>query len=158
MKIPKTNAMRLLDRVAITYEVMTYSYDESDLSGLKAADSLGLPPETMFKTIVMHGNRTGHMVGCVPVDKEVDLKALALLSGDKQITMIALKDLLALTGYVRGGCSPIGMKKQLPSFIDDRVLCQNRIAVSAGKRGVQIILAPSDLIHYLDAKVGSFAR
>lgn len=158
MKQPKTNAMRLLDRAGITYEIMTYTYDENDLSGMKAADSLGLPPQQIFKTIVLHGNRTGHMAGCLPVDKEINLKALALLSGDKHIEMIPQKDLLSLTGYIRGGCSPLGMKKQLPSFIDERALLQDKIAVSAGKRGVQILLAPADLIEYLQATVGSFTN
>ncbi|NLM78501.1 MAG: Cys-tRNA(Pro) deacylase [Ruminococcaceae bacterium] len=158
MKTPKTNAMRLLDRAGIDYEILTYAYDESDLSGIKAADSLGLPPVIMYKTIVMQGNQTGHMVGCVPVNQEIDLKALALLSGDKHIEMVPQKDLLPLTGYIRGGCSPLGMKKQLPSFIDGKVMLQEKIAVSAGKRGVQILLAPSDLIGYLAAKVGDFAR
>lgn len=158
MKTPKTNAMRLLDQAGIAYEIRTYPYDESDLSGIKAADSLGLPAERVFKTIVMHGNRSGYLVGCLPVDREIDLKALAGLSGDKHIEMISQKDLLPLTGYIRGGCSPIGMKKQLPSFIDERALLQERIAVSAGKRGVQILLAPPDLIRFLNAKVGDFAR
>lgn len=158
MKTPKTNAMRLLDRAGIKYEIMTYAYDESDLSGLKAAGSLGLPPETIFKTIILHGNRTGYMVGCLPVNKEIDMKALALLSGDKHIEMISQKELLPLTGYIRGGCSPVGMKKKLPSFFDEMVLLQEKIAVSAGKRGVQILLAPSDLIDYLDAKVGDFTE
>ena len=158
MKIPKTNAMRLLDKAGIAYEIMTYTYDESDLSGLKAAASLGLSPEKMFKTLVLHGNRTGHLVGCLPVDKEIDLKALALLSGDKHIEMIAQKELLSLTGYIRGGCSPIGMKKQLPSFIDETALLQERIAVSAGKRGVQKLISPAELNRVLDAMVGDFAR
>jgi Cys-tRNA(Pro)/Cys-tRNA(Cys) deacylase len=137
---------------------MTYAYDESDLSGLKAADSLELPPETIFKTIILHGNRTGYMVSCLPVNKEIDMKALALLSGDKHIEMISQKELLPLTGYIRGGCSPVGMKKKLPSFFDEMVLLQEKIAVSAGKRGVQILLSPSDLIDYLDAKVGDFTE
>jgi Cys-tRNA(Pro)/Cys-tRNA(Cys) deacylase len=158
MKIQKTNAMRLLDRAGIKYEIMTYAYDESDLSGLKAADSLELPPETIFKTIILHGNRTGYMVSCLPVNKEIDMKALALLSGDKHIEMISQKELLPLTGYIRGGCSPVGMKKKLPSFFDEMVLLQEKIAVSAGKRGVQILLSPSDLIDYLDAKVGDFTE
>ena len=158
MKTPKTNAMRLLDRAGIKYEIMTYAYDESDLSGLKAADSLGLAPEMIYKTIVLHGNRTGHLVGCLPVNKEIDLKALASLSGDKHIEMISQKELLPLTGYIRGGCSPVGMKKRLPAFFDERVLSQEKIAVSAGKRGVQMLLAPSDLIDYLDAIVGCFTE
>ncbi len=158
MKTPKTNAMRLLDQAGIAYEIRTYPYDESDLSGIKAADSLGLPAERVFKTIVMHGNRSGYLVGCLPVDREIDLKALAGLSGDKHIEMISQKDLLPLTGYIRGGCSPIGMKKQLPSFIDEMALLQEKIAVSAGKRGIQMLLAPADLIRHLDAMVGDFAR
>ena len=158
MKQNKTNAMRLLDRAGIPYEIMTYPYDENDLSGMKAADSLGLPPGKIFKTIVLHGNRTGYMAGCLPVDKEINLKALALLSGDKHVEMIPQKDLLSLTGYIRGGCSPLGMKKQLPSFIDERALSQEKIAVSAGKRGVQILLSPTDLIEYLQATVGSFVN
>ena len=158
MKVAKTNAMRLLDQAGIAYEILTYEYDENDLSGLKAADALKLPPALIFKTLVLVGDRTGHMVACLPVDQEIDLKALAVLSGDKRVEMIAQKDLLPLTGYLRGGCSPIGMKKRWPTYICESAMERGKIAVSAGQRGIQVLLKPDDLIRYTEAKVGTFSR
>lgn len=158
MKAPRTNAMRLLDLAGITYGVLTYEYDESDLSGLKAAEALKMPPESIYKTLVVQGDRVGHMVCCLPVDREVDLKALATVSGNKRVELIPQKDLLPLTGYLRGGCSPVGMKKQFPTFFEELVLVQEKIAVSAGQRGCQLLIAPDDLIHYLGAKTGAFCR
>lgn len=158
MKTVKTNAMRLLDKADITYETLTYDYDELDLSGLKAAAALRLPPGNIFKTLVLKGDRTGYLVGCVPVDHEIDLKALAILSGDKRVDMIPQKDLLPLTGYLRGGCSPVGMKKRWPTFIDQSALLQDKIAVSAGQRGIQMLLKPEDLIRFTAAVTGEFSR
>jgi Cys-tRNA(Pro)/Cys-tRNA(Cys) deacylase len=158
MKIPKTNAMRLLDLAGISYDVLTYEYDENDLSGMKAAQSLKLDPACIFKTLVAHGDRCGYLVCCLPVDREVDLKELAAESGNKRVELIPQKDLLPLTGYLRGGCSPVGMKKPWPAFIDERALLQEKIAVSAGQRGLQMLLAPDDLIRFTSARLGAFSR
>lgn len=142
----KTNAMRQLERAQISYELQTYPYDESDLSGIHVAAALHLPPEQVFKTLVTQGERQGIQVFCIPVCASLDLKKAAHCSGDKKITMLPCKDLLAVTGYMRGGCSPIGMKKHYPTFIDQTALAFTRIGVSAGKRGMQLFLAPEDLI------------
>jgi Cys-tRNA(Pro)/Cys-tRNA(Cys) deacylase len=158
MKTPKTNAMRQLDQAGIRYEILTYEYDENDLSGLKAAQNMNLPPEQVFKTLVAKGDRNGLLVCCLAVDREVDLKELAVLSGDKRVDMIPQKDLLPLTGYLRGGCSPVGMRKQWPTYIDELALQQEKIAVSAGQRGCQMLLAPADLIRRIAAKTGAFSR
>ncbi len=158
MKVPKTNAMRLLDQAGIAYEVRTYEYDESDLSGLKAAQALSMPAEQIYKTLVAQGDRTGYLVCCVAVDREIDLKLLAQLSGDKRVELIPQKELLPLTGYLRGGCSPLGMKKQWPTFIDELVILQEIVAVSAGQRGCQMLLAPADLIRVSGARLGSLSR
>lgn len=145
----KTNAMRLLDRAKITYEVQCYDYDESDLSGIHAAQALGMPPEQIFKTLVTRGDKNGLQVFCIPVDANLDLKKAARVSGNKKIEMIAVRELLALTGYVRGGCSPIGMKKLYPTFLDETALCFDRIGVSAGTRGQQMLVDPEDLIRFV---------
>lgn len=158
MKISKTNAARILDQAGILYEIMTYDYDESDLSGVKAAQSIGLPMDQMYKTLVAQGDKTGHLVCLLAVDREIDLKQLAALSGDKRIELIPTKDLLPLTGYQRGGCSPLGMKKKWPTFVDQRILEQERVAVSAGHRGVQLMLAPADLIRATQAISGRISR
>ena len=158
MKISKTNAARILDQAGILYEIMTYDYDESDLSGVKAAQSIGLPMDQMYKTLVAQGDKTGHLVCLLAVDREIDLKQLAALSGDKRIELIPTKDLLPLTGYQRGGCSPLGMKKKWLTFVDQRILDQERVAVSAGHRGVQLMLAPADLIRVTQAISGRISR
>jgi len=158
MKVTKTNAMRLLDQAGIPYEILTYEFDENDLSGLKAAAALKLPSASIFKTLVLAGERTGHLTACLPVDQEIDLKALAVLAGDKRVEMIAQKDLLPLTGYLRGGCSPVGMKKRWPTYICESALLLDKIAVSAGQRGIQMLLKPGDLIRFTGAKVGRFSR
>jgi Cys-tRNA(Pro)/Cys-tRNA(Cys) deacylase len=158
MKTPKTNAMRILDQAGISYEVLTYEYDENDLSGKKAAQTLKMDPACIFKTLVAQGDRTGYLVCCLSVDCEIDLKELAIESGNKRVELIPQKDLLPLTGYLRGGCSPVGMKKQWPTFIDESVLLQEKIAVRAGQRGLQMLLSPDDLIRCTSAKVGAFSR
>ncbi len=158
MKKIMTNALRQLDQAGIAYAVRTYEYDEADLSGVKAASVLNLPMDQMYKTLVAQGDRKGYLVCCLAVDREVDLKQLAILSGDKRVELIPVKELLPLTGYLRGGCSPVGMKKKWPTFFDERVLAQEHIAVSAGQRGVQMIVAVSDLIRLTGAKIGSFSR
>ena len=147
----KTNAMRMLDAAKIPYEVLEYRVDEDDLSGVHIAEELGFPPERMFKTLVAKGDKTGPVVFCIPVAEEIDLRPAAALTGNKKIEMVHVKDLLGLTGYIRGGCSPIGMKKKYPTFIDETCILFDEIAVSAGVRGEQVILNPQDLVQYIEA-------
>ena len=144
-KTEKTNAMRLLDSAGIEYGMAEYVYDESDLSGVHAAAELGVPPETVFKTLVTRGDGGELFVFVIPVAESLDLKKAARASGNKRIEMIHVREILDLTGYIRGGCSPIGMKKSYPTFIDETATLCDEIYFSAGKRGVQIILAPEKL-------------
>ena len=153
-KIEKTNAARLLDRAKISYNLIPYEFDENDLAAQHVAESLGQPIERVFKTLVLHGDRTGYVVCVVPGNGEVDLKALAQLSGNKKVEMIAMKDLLSVTGYIRGGCSPVGMKKRFPTYFHSTALDFETIYVSAGVRGLQIEIAPDDLIGFVGAIVG----
>lgn len=150
----KTNVMRLLDAAKISYESKEYEVDEKDLSGSHAADMMGADHDTIFKTLVLKGEKTGYLVCCIPVDEELDLKKVAKAAHDKKVEMIPMKDLLPLTGYIRGGCSPIGMKKKFPLYIEETAILFDKIAVSAGQRGVQILLSPNDLCTYTE---GSFA-
>lgn len=150
--INKTNAARLLDRAKISYELIPYEVDENDLAATHVAESLGEPIEQVFKTLVLRGDRTGHFVCVIPGDKEVDLKVAAKVSGNKKCDLIPMKELLPTTGYIRGGCTPIGMKKPFPTFIDESCLSFDYIYISAGQRGLQLRLAPTNLIAYIDAK------
>ena len=152
-KSVKTNVMRLLDKAKISYEAKEYPVDENDLSGSHTADLLGVDHGSMFKTLVLKGEKTGFLVCCIPVDGEVDLKKAAKAAGDKKVEMLPMKDLLAVTGYIRGGCSPIGMKKRYPTFLDPSAFLYDQIAISAGQRGVQVILSPKDLEDYIGAKI-----
>lgn len=156
-KTEKTNAARLLDRARISYDLIPYEFDENDLAAQHVADSLGQPIERVFKTLVLHGDRSGHIVCVVPGNGEVDLKALAKVSGNKKVEMIAMKDLLAVTGYIRGGCSPIGMKKKFPTYFHTTALDFETIYVSAGVRGLQLEIAPSDLIGFVGGAVADVA-
>lgn len=151
MKV-KTNAMRRLDVAKITYEAYEYTVDESDLSGKHIADVIDLPYEMVFKTLVAVGDKTGPVVFCIPVDCEIDLKKAAKITGNKRIEMVHVKDLLGLTGYIRGGCSPIGMKKQFPTYVHVTALNLDRITVSAGMRGAQLLLNVNDLLRFTNAK------
>jgi len=144
----KTNVMRLLDAAKIPYRTAEYEYDESDLNGMHAAEGIGMPPEQVFKTLVAKGEKRGHLVFCIPVCCELDLKKAAKAAGDKKVELIPVKDLLPLTGYIRGGCSPIGMKKPFPTHMDETAQLYDEIAVSAGSRGCQIILSPEALGDY----------
>lgn len=148
----KTNAMRLLDQAGILYKPIEYEVDENDLSGEHIADMAGMPYEQTFKTLVAKGDKTGVTVFCIPVNCELDLKKAAKASGNKKIEMIHVKELLGLTGYIRGGCSPIGMKKKYPTFIDETCILFDEITVSAGVRGCQLLLNPEKLIEYTDAR------
>jgi len=155
----KTNAMRRLDAAKIPYSTVSYEVDESDLSGVHTAAELGLSdPGCMFKTLVTKGSRGGYFVFCIPVAKELDLKACAAACGEKSVEMIHVKDMLAVTGYIRGGCSPIGMKKQYPTYIDETALLYDEIYVSAGQRGLQLYLPPEQLIRFVGAKTAPLTR
>jgi len=147
----KTNAVGLVQQAGIPCREAFYEYDENDLNGNHAAEALGFPPEQVFKTLVARGERTGINVFCIPVCCELNLKKAAAAAGDKNMELIPVKELLPLTGYIRGGCSPIGMKKKYPTYIDEVcTLCQE-IAVSAGERGHQMILPPEALIQLTKA-------
>ncbi|MBR4383293.1 MAG: Cys-tRNA(Pro) deacylase [Selenomonadaceae bacterium] len=152
-KIKKTNAARILDGLGIDYEIKTYEVDENDLSAVHVAEVSGLNIEMIFKTLVARGDKTGIIMAVIGGGDELDLKALARASENKSVEMIALKELLPLTGYVRGGCSPLGAKKNYPVFIDARALTLEKISVSAGQRGMQIVLSPQDLIRAANATV-----
>lgn len=155
--IEKTNAARLLDKAKLKYNLIPYMCDENDLAAARVAESLGEPIERVFKTLVLHGDKTGYIVCVVPGDKEVDLKALAKASGNKKVEMIPMKDLLPVTGYIRGGCSPVGMKKKFPTYIHSSATDFDTIYISAGVRGLQIEMNPSDLIIFTEAVSGTFA-
>ena len=149
----KTNAMRMLDAAKISYEVLEYRVDEDDLSGVHIAEELGFPPERMFKTLVAKGDKTGPVVFCIPVAEEIDLRPAAALTGNKKIEMVHVKDLLGLTGYIRGGCSPIGMKKKFPTWFDESVLNFDRVTVSSGTRGAQLLLDRAALLQFVGAQI-----
>ena len=153
-----TNAMRMLMKANIPFETSEYAVDESDLSGVHAAHALGVDPDCMFKTLVARGDKKGVSVFCIPVAEELDLKKCAAVTGDKKIEMIHVKELLGLTGYIRGGCSPIGMKKKYPTYIDETAQLCDRIYVSAGMRGQQIILAPDDLLRCVEAEYADLTK
>ena len=148
----KTNVMRLLDAAGIVYQAGSYEVDENDLSGSHAADLMGVDHDAMYKTLVLKGEKKGYVVCCIPVDEELDLKKAAKAAGEKKVEMIHVKDMLAVTGYIRGGCSPVGMKKQYPTYIEETAQLSDRITVSAGQRGVQVTLNPEDLRRYVEAE------
>lgn len=153
MKINKTNAARLLDKAKIAYELIPYEVDENDLSAIHVADSLGENIEQVFKTLVLHGDKNGHFVCVIPGEHEVDLKLAARASGNKKCDLIPMKELLPLTGYIRGGCTPIGMKKTFSTYIHESCLNYPYIYISAGQRGLQLKLDPNDLIKEVHAEV-----
>ena len=156
-KIEKTNAARLLDKAKISYNLIPYEFDENDLAAQHVADSLGQDIAKVFKTLVLHGDKTGYIVCVIPGDKEVDLKGLAKVSGNKKVEMIPMKDLLSVTGYIRGGCSPIGMKKRFPTYFHSTAVDHDVIYVSAGVRGLQIEIAPLALISFVQATLSDVA-
>ena len=157
-KIDKTNAARMLDRAKISYELIPYTVDEDNLAATHVAEELGEDIATVFKTLVLRGDRTGLFVCVVPGDHEVDLKAAARVSANKKVDLIAMKELLPTTGYIRGGCSPIGMKRPLPTFIHATCMEHNKIYISAGVRGLQIAISPADLIAYTGAEVAEISH
>lgn len=152
-KINKTNVARLLDKAGISYDLVPYEVDESDLSATHVAEQLKEDVSQVFKTLLLEGDRNGHFVCVIPGADEVDLKKAAKASGNKSCTLIHVKDLLPLTGYIRGGCSPIGMKKKFPTYIHQTAISFERIYVSAGQRGLQIHLTPSDLLKETEATI-----
>ena len=149
----KTNAVRLVQQAGIPCREEFYEFDENDLNGNHAAKAIGFPPEQVFKTLVVRGAKQGVMVFCIPVCCELDLKKAAKAAGDKSVEMLPVKDLLNVTGYIRGGCRPVGRKKKYPTYIDEVCLLFEEIAVSAGERGHQMILPPQELVRLVDAKL-----
>lgn len=153
-KIKKTNAARLLDEAKVKYKLIPYRFDENDLSAVHVAKELGEPLERVFKTLVLDGDKNGNFVCVVPGEEEVDLKKAAKISGNKNCHMLHLRELLPTTGYIRGGCSPIGMKKHFPTYIHETCRDFDYIYVSAGQRGLQIKISPLDLIKQSSATTG----
>ena len=147
----KTNAVRIVEQAGIPCVEKFYDFDENDLNGNHAAAAIGFPPEQVFKTLVARGERTGIHVFCIPVCFELDLKKAAKAAGDKSITLVPVKDLLGLTGYIRGGCSPVGMKKHYPTHFDETCQLYDTIAISAGARGHQMLLPPTSLAELVHA-------
>ncbi|MBE6007958.1 MAG: Cys-tRNA(Pro) deacylase [Lachnospiraceae bacterium] len=154
----KTNAVRLVESAGLTFVIKEYEYDENDLSGVTAAAKIGMPAEQVFKTLVTRGDKNGINVFCIPVEDELDLKKAARVSGNKSLEMVHVKELLALTGYIRGGCSPVGMKKKYPTFFDETAELFDEIAVSAGVRGMQIVTEPMGLVTYLGAQLAEVTK
>ena len=157
-KVNKTNAARILDRLGIQYDLVTYEVDEEDLSAIHVAEITGMDISMIFRTLVSRGDRSGIIFAVIPGGLEVDLKLLASASGNKRVELVPLKEVLPLTGYIRGGCSPLGAKKNYPVYLDSRAMDLEKISISAGKRGEQIILKPSDLIQATQATVAEIAK
>ncbi len=151
----KTNAARILDRLKINYELIEYQVDEADLSAIHLAGIAGIPIAEVYKTLVLEGDKTGYFVCIIPGGEEIDLKKAAIASSNKKVAMIKMKELEPLTGYIRGGCSPLGMKKSFPVFIDESAFDHALIYISAGLRGMQIRLSPTDLMIACNAKKGA---
>lgn len=154
---PKTNAARILDAAGVRHEIREYEVDESDLSAPHVAAAIGMPPEQVFKTLVARGDRTGVLMACIPANAELDLKALAKASGNRKVELVAVKEVLGLTGYIRGGVSPVGTKKPYPLYLDETAELWDAIAVSAGVRGMQMVLAPADLARVTEATITEIA-
>ncbi len=154
----KTNAARILDTLKIKYEIKEYAVDINDLSAVHVASQVGMPVEKIFKTLVVRGDKNGVLMACIPGGGELDLKTLAAVSGNKKVEMVHLKEVQGLTGYIRGGCSPIGAKKEYPVFLDESANKWDIIAISAGVRGAQFLLNPEDLIRAVQAKVYAISR
>lgn len=153
----KTNAARILDQVKLPYELKEYTVDESDLSAISVAQKVNIPIEQVYKTLVARGDKTGVIVACIRGDHELQLKALASLSGNKKVEVVSLKEVQPLTGYIRGGVSPIGMKKQYPVYIGSDIQLHERISICAGLRGLQLFLCPTDLIAVTKAQLGEIS-
>lgn len=154
----KTIACRILDTLKIQYTLHEYVWDEEALDAVTVAEKVGISPSQIFKTLVLRGDKTGVVMVCIPGDKELDLKALANVSGNKKVEMVPVKDLQTLTGYIRGGVSPIGVKKKYPLYIDQSIQGLNPVSISAGKRGIQIFVNGMDLVRACEASLGSISR
>ena len=156
--VAKTNAARILDAAGILYEIREYEVDEDDLSAPHVAEKIGMPPEQVFKTLVARGDQTGVLMACIPANTELDLKALAGASGNKKVELVAVKEVLGLTGYIRGGVSPVGTKKPYPLYLEETAQLWDTISVSAGLRGRQMLLSPADLVRVTDAVYAAIAK
>src|SRR4051794_10601020 len=154
----KTNAARILDAAGVAYDLREYEVDEDDLSAPRVAEKIGMPPEQVFKTLVARGDRSGVLMACIPANTELDLKALAAASGNRKVELVAVKEVLGLTGYIRGGVSPVGTKKSYPFYLDETAILFDTIGVSAGMRGCQMLLAPDDLTRVLDAQCCAISK
>ena len=151
----KTNAARILDSLGVPYELRSYEVDPDDLSAERVAEKIGLPPEQVFKTLVVRGDRNGVCLAVVPADAQLDLKALARLTGDRKVDTVPLKEVQPLTGYIRGGVTAFGCKKDYPVYVDETVELFDVVSVSAGARGTQILIAPGDYLRTTHATVGA---
>ena len=158
MGMSKTNACRILDSLGIHYELREYEIDPEDLSAENVAAKVGLPPEQVFKTLAVRGDRNGVSVAVIPGNYELDFKALARLTGDRKVEMLPLKEVQSVTGYIRGGVTALGMKKDYPVFADETIELWDRVCVSAGQRGMQIMIAPADYLRASGATVGEISR
>jgi len=154
----KTIAARILDDLHVPYQLRQYDWSEAELDAVTVAHKIGLPPEQVFKTLVLRGDKSGVLVACIPGGGELDLKALASVSGNKKVEMVPVKEIEGLTGYIRGGVSPFGMKKRYPFFLDETAEIIDVISISAGKRGIQILLSGADLIRASDATLAPIAK
>ena len=154
----KTIAARTLDQLKIDYELRAYEVDEDELDAISVARKVNMPPEATFKTLVTRGDKTGVILACVPGDAELDFKKLAAATGDKKVEMVAVKEIQSLTGYIRGGVSPLGSKKKYPLYIDRSAFDHERVSVSAGRRGLQMILAPRDLQRAANGLIADLAK
>ena len=154
----KTNAVRALDKAGIAYELRSYEIDESDLSAERAAAKLGMAPETVFKTLITRGDKTGPLLACIPAGTELDLRALGEVSGNKRVEMVPLKEVLDLTGYMRGAVTPLAVKKPYPVFVDETIELWPIVGISGGMRGLEILLAPADLLRLTGATLADIAR
>jgi len=154
----KSIAARILDQLGVSYELREYEWSEEELDAVSVARKIGLPPEQVFKTLVVRGDRTGVMVASIPGNAELDLKKLAAISGNKKVEMVHVREIQGLTGYIRGGVSPLGMKKHYPYYLDETAEIIDRLAVSAGQRGLQLVLSGPDLIRATGAKLAALTR
>lgn len=154
----KTNAARLLDQLGVSYELREYEVDPEDLTAETVARKIGLPPEQVFKTLVVRGDRNGVLMAVIPGNTELDAKALAQMSGDRRVEMVPLKEVQPLTGYIRGGVTALASRKEYPVYVDETIELFDRVSISAGARGVQIILAPADYVRLTGGRVGPIAR
>ncbi len=154
----KTNAVRLLEKAGVSFRLAEYNYDENNLNGMHAAEGIHMPPEQVFKTLVARNECGMPFVFCIPVCCELDLKKAATATKSKKIEMLQMKELLPLTGYIRGGCSPVGMKKPFPTYLDETAILYDEIALSAGARGQQMILAPADIVAYVSMEYADLTK